>query len=64
MAQAKGKQATARPAPTEAEQIQHAGKAFDRMDANKDGFVSKAEFDAARPMGDHRRGMGPRPPKA
>ena len=64
LAQAKGKQSAARPAPTEAEQIQHAGKAFDRMDANKDGFVSKAEFDAAKPMGDHRRGMGPRPPKA
>lgn len=69
-AQARGKQATARSAPTEAEQIQHAGKAFDRMDANKDGFVSKAEFDASKPMQGHGRGhghgrvMGPRPPKA
>ena len=40
----------ARPAPTEAEQLQRAGKAFDRMDANKDGTVTKVEFDAAKSM--------------
>ena len=40
----------ARPAPTEAEQLQRAGAAFDRMDANKDGTVTKAEFDAAKSM--------------
>ena len=48
--EAAGKQAKARPAPTEAEQLQRAGKAFDRMDANKDGTVTRAEFDAAKPM--------------
>lgn len=46
---AAGKPAKARPAPTAAEQLQRAGAAFDRMDANKDGAVTRAEFDAARP---------------
>lgn len=49
-AEAAGKQARARPVPTEAEQLQRAGAAFDRMDANKDGTVTRAEFDAAKPM--------------
>ena len=49
-AEAAGKPIKARPAPTEAEQLQRAGKAFDRMDANKDGTVTRAEFDAAKPM--------------
>ena len=31
-------------------------EAFDRMDTNKDGTVTRAEFDAAKPM---RRGNGP-----
>ena len=49
-AEAAGKTPKARPVPTEAEQLQRAGKAFDRMDANKDGTVTRAEFDAAKPM--------------
>ena len=55
-AQAAGKTPKVRPVPTEAEQLQRAGKAFDRMDTNKDGTVTRAEFDAAKPM---RRGNGP-----
>ena len=55
-AQAAGKTAKARPAPTEAEQLQRAGAHFDRMDANKDGSVTKAEFDAPKPM-HGRKGM-------
>lgn len=54
--QASGKTPKARPVPTEAEQLQRAGKAFDRMDVNKDGTVTRAEFDAAKPM---HRGNGP-----
>ena len=49
-AETAAKQVKARPAPTEAEQLQRAGKAFDRMDANKDGTLTKAEFDAAKSM--------------
>ncbi|MEF9978686.1 MAG: EF-hand domain-containing protein [Thermomonas sp.] len=48
--EAAGKTLKARPAPTEAEQLQRAGGAFDRMDANKDGTVTKAEFDAAKSL--------------
>ena len=48
--EAAGKQFKARQAPTEAEQLQRAGAAFDLMDANKDGTVTRVEFDAARPM--------------
>ena len=55
-AEAAGKMPKVRPVPTEAEQLQRAGKAFDRMDTNKDGTVTRAEFDAAKPM---RRGNGP-----
>ncbi len=53
-AQAAGKQKPARQAPTEQQQIEFAGKAFDKMDANKDGALTKAEFDAFKPEG---RGM-------
>ena len=49
-AETAGKPPKARQAPTDAEQLQRAGAAFDRMDANKDGTVTKAEFDAAKPM--------------
>ncbi len=49
-AEATGKTLKSRPAPTEADQLKRAGAAFDRMDANKDGTVTKAEFDAAKPM--------------
>ena len=49
-AEAAGKPIKARPAPTEAEPLQRAGKAFDRMDANKDGTLTRAEFDAARSL--------------
>jgi Ca2+-binding EF-hand superfamily protein len=54
-AEAAAKQARARPLPTEAEQLKRAGAAFDRMDANRDGTVTRAEFDAAKPM-HHRKG--------
>ena len=33
-----------------ARQLLRAGKAFDRMDANKDGTLTRAEFDAARSL--------------
>lgn len=58
-AQQAGKQATARQAPTEQQQIAMAGKAFDAMDANKDGALTRAEFDAFKPEahGMH-QGMG------
>ena len=60
-----GKQAHARQAPTEQQRIERAGKAFDRMDANKDGALTRAEFDAFKPqhgrrghgMGDAKMGM-------
>ena len=54
-AEAAAKQAKARSVPTEAEQLKRAGAAFDRMDANKDGTVTRAEFDAAKSM-HHRKG--------
>ena len=37
--------------------------AFDRIDSNKDGRVSKAEFDAFQPMRGHGKHAGPRQPK-
>ena len=49
-AAAAGRQMPARPAPTQAEQVQRAGAMFDRMDANKDGVVTRAEYDAFKPM--------------
>lgn len=60
-AQAAGKQGGARQAPTEQQQIQSAGKAFEAMDANKDGALTRAEFDAFKPghRGMH-QGMGHR----
>ena len=42
--------------PTEAVRAQRMAAAFDRMDANQDGNISKAEFDAFKPM----RGEGKR----
>ncbi len=51
-AQAAGK--PARPAPDTAQQVQRARMLFDRMDANHDGVVTRAEYDAFRPgMGKH-----------
>ncbi len=47
-AAANGKAAMARPAPSLAQQIQRANAHFDRMDANKDGSLTRAEFDAAK----------------
>lgn len=47
--QATGKQVPTRQAPTEQQQIDNAGKAFDQMDANKDGALTRAEFDAFKP---------------
>ena len=58
-AQAAGKQANARQAPTEQQQIAFAGKAFDAMDTNKDGALTRAEFDAFKPKDrGMRHGMG------
>lgn len=53
-AQAAGRQMHARQAPSEQQRIAFAGKAFDRMDANKDGALTRAEFDSFKPGG---RGM-------
>ena len=55
-----GQQGQVRQPPTEAERLERAGKAFERMDANKDGTVSKAEFDAFKPM---HKGRGMRQPR-
>ena len=59
-AKATGRQGQMRQPPTEAERLERAGKAFERMDANKDGTVSKAEFDAFKPM---HKGRGMRQPR-
>lgn len=58
-AQSSGKQVPARQPPTEQQRIEFAGKAFDRMDANKDGALTRVEFDAFKPQGHGmRHGMG------
>lgn len=59
-AKAAGRQGQMRQPPTDAERLERAGKAFDRMDANNDGTVSKAEFDAFKPM---HKGRGMRQPR-
>ena len=59
-AKAAGRQGQMRQPLTEAERLERAGKAFERMDANKDGTVSKAEFDAFKPM---HKGRGMRQPR-
>ncbi len=46
-----GKQIKNRQAPTEQQQISVAGKRFDAMDTNKDGALTRAEFDAFKPKG-------------
>ncbi|MEO5628683.1 MAG: calcium-binding protein [Thermomonas sp.] len=56
--QAVGKQAPARQMPTGQQQIERAGKAFDRMDANRDGALTRAEFDAFEPQKGMRHGKG------
>lgn len=48
---------------SEDERIQRAGAAFDRIDTNRDGSVSKAEYDAFKPMRDGGRHKAPRVPK-
>ncbi len=53
-AKTSGKQMRARKMPTEQQQVEFAGKAFDRMDANKDGALTRAELDAFKGEG---RGM-------
>ncbi|MEO6155860.1 MAG: EF-hand domain-containing protein [Thermomonas sp.] len=50
-AQVAGKQVPARQQPTAQQRIEFAGKAFDRMDANKDGALTRAELDAFKPNG-------------
>ncbi|MEO6227174.1 MAG: hypothetical protein ABIO61_04860 [Thermomonas sp.] len=62
-AQAAGKQALVRLAPTEQQQMAFAGKRFDAIDTNKDGALTRAEFDAFKPKDrgmhqgmDHRMG--------
>ncbi len=53
-AQASGKQMRVRQAPTDQQQMERAGKAFDARDANKDGALTRAELDAFK---GERRGM-------
>ncbi len=36
---------------SEAQRAQRMAGAFDRFDADKDGRISKAEFESAQPMG-------------
>ncbi|MDQ3159855.1 MAG: EF-hand domain-containing protein [Pseudomonadota bacterium] len=55
-AQATGKQMRARQSPSVQRQLQFTGKAFDRMDTNKDGALTRSEFDAFKPNG-HGHGM-------
>jgi len=50
-AAAKGKPAPARAAPTLEQQIQRATARFNSIDANKDGMLTRAEFDAFKPAG-------------
>ncbi len=64
-AQVAGKQMRVRQAPTEQQQIEFTGNVFDRMDANKDGALTRAEFAAFKPNGHgmrhgkgHGHGMG------
>ena len=53
-------QAAGKAMPTEAERAQRMAAAFDRIDSNKDGRISKAEFEAAKPMDGKRMGQGKR----
>lgn len=56
-----GKQMPMRQAPTDQQKIEFAGKAFDRMDVNKDGALTRAEFDAFKGDGQRmRHGKGHR----
>lgn len=48
-AAANGKSATMRPAPSLEQQVQRASAKFDRLDTNKDGLLTRAEFDAFKP---------------
>ena len=48
-AAANGKPAQARPAPTLEQQIQRATALFDRMDSDRNGTLTRAEFAAAKP---------------
>ncbi len=60
-AEAAGKQTPMRQAPTEQQMIERAGKRFDQMDTNKDGALTRAEFDAFKGSGHGmRQGKGHR----
>ena len=52
---ASGKQKPSRPAPSVQQQLTRASAMFDRMDADKNGSVTRAEFDAAK-AGRHGKG--------
>ena len=56
-AAANGKPTQARPAPTLEQQIQRATVLFERMDSDRNGTLSRAEFAAAKPG---RQGQGDR----
>lgn len=45
-------------APSEAERSQRMGAMFDRLDADKDGVLTRAEWDAAKPMRGPGEGRG------
>lgn len=50
-AAANGRQLPARPAPSMEQQIQRATAMFDRMDTDRNGVLTRAEFDAPRAGG-------------
>ena len=57
--EAAGKQKPMRQPPTDQQQIERAGTRFDQLDANKDGALTRAEFDAFKGQGKHHgRGHG------
>ena len=47
-----------RPMPTEAQRAERMATAFGRFDADRDGRISKAEFESAKPMGGRGDGKG------
>ena len=61
--QTRGKAAGNRTPPSEAERARRVAAAFERLDTDKDGSISRAEFDAARPMRGQGRPVQPSQPR-